>query len=49
MPCINRESFKYVPAATATGRAVSDAQLVQSLNMLYVVNVIVANSIPSML
>jgi hypothetical protein len=48
MSCINRESFKYLPAAAATGRAVSDAELVQSLNM-YGVNVIVVHSIPSML
>jgi hypothetical protein len=45
MPHINRESFKYLPAATATGRALSDAELVQSLNVLYGVNVIVAHSI----
>jgi len=31
MPCLNRESVKYPPVATATGRAVFDAELVAEL------------------
>jgi hypothetical protein len=45
MPCLNEESVKHPPSATATSRAVFDA----GLNMLYYLNVIVALSIPPML